>query len=153
MATTKMVQVLCRYSHKTDGKLNGIVTYLVRASDGESTYCTTLVQGKASGCSRKSRKDRCYHRTQLEALEASRKPVAPKATKQDDNMSVQVATPMVVEEYRMAKGVLEKLAAIAKPKIKDIATMGNLNGTQQTGEMPAWLAILPSRRQQVATYA
>jgi len=49
--TLKNVKVVARYAHKTDGKLNGKVTYAVESSDGSTIYCTTLVDGKASGCS------------------------------------------------------------------------------------------------------
>ena len=70
----KQVQVLARYIHKTDGKPNGRISYLVRSSNGKDTYCTTLIEGKASGCSCPSKKP-CYHMTQLEEREAARKPV------------------------------------------------------------------------------
>src|SRR6476646_4774481 len=73
MKTTKTVTIVARYAHKTNGKLNGTVTYLVRSSNGKSTYCTTLVDGKASGCSCPSRsKNGCYHKRQLESLELAR---------------------------------------------------------------------------------
>ena len=115
MATTtkaaKQVQIVARYAHKTDGKLNANVTYAVRSSNGKSIYCTTLIEGKASGCSCPSRYGRCYHRTQLEALEAKREVVAiaePVLVEAE-----QVAEP--VEEYRMSESVYAKLASIAKP--------------------------------------
>jgi hypothetical protein len=73
MATKKQVTIIARYAHKTNGKLNGTVTYLVRASNGVDTYCTTLVEGKASGCNCPSRsKNGCYHKTQLEKKEQAR---------------------------------------------------------------------------------
>jgi hypothetical protein len=71
MATTKEVQIIARYAYKTNGKLNGTVSYLVRASNGVDTYCTTLIEGKASGCSCKARGN-CYHKKQLEQKEAAR---------------------------------------------------------------------------------
>ncbi len=73
MKTTKEVTIIARYAHKTNGKLNGTVTYLVRASNGVDTYCTTLIDGVASGCSCPSRSPRgCYHKHQLEAKEQAR---------------------------------------------------------------------------------
>ncbi len=63
----KQVQVLARYEIKR----NGHVVYTVRSSSGQDTYTTTLVNGKATGCSCASRLH-CYHMTQLEAIEASR---------------------------------------------------------------------------------
>jgi hypothetical protein len=73
MKTTKQVTIIARYAHKTNGKLNGTVTYLVKSSDGKSTYCTTIVNGEASGCSCPSRsKKGCYHKHQLQALEVAR---------------------------------------------------------------------------------
>jgi hypothetical protein len=69
--TVKQVQVIARYIHKTDGQPNGTVTYLVRASNGKDTYCTTIINGEASGCSCKARSS-CYHKTQLSALEVAR---------------------------------------------------------------------------------
>lgn len=80
MATTKtakQVQVIATYYHKKDGKLTGVVSYLVRASNGIDTYCTTLIEGKASGCSCPSRSPRgCYHKNQLEQKAQERKEVA-----------------------------------------------------------------------------
>jgi|SRR5579859_1020386 len=67
----KEVKVTARYAHKTNGKLNGLVTYAVRSSGGTTLYCTTLINGKASGCSCPS-KCPCYHEKQLEAIEAER---------------------------------------------------------------------------------
>lgn len=73
MKTTKQVTIIARYAHKTNGQLNGTVTYLVKSSDGKSTYCTTIVNGEASGCSCPSRsKKGCYHKHQLQALEVAR---------------------------------------------------------------------------------
>lgn len=73
MATQKQVQIIARYTHKN--RENGTVSYLVRSSNGKSTYCCTLINGKASGCSCPSRKP-CYHMTQLEAKEQERQDVA-----------------------------------------------------------------------------
>jgi hypothetical protein len=73
--TVKEVQVLCRYAFKTNGKLNGIVSYLVRASNGVDTYCTTIVHGHASGCTCPA-KGNCYHKKQLEQKEQQRQEVA-----------------------------------------------------------------------------
>ncbi len=66
--TQKQVQVLARYEIKR----NGHVVYTVRSSSGQDTYTTTLVNGKATGCSCPSYKP-CYHMTQLEEKEASRR--------------------------------------------------------------------------------
>lgn len=78
MATTKapkQVTVIARYAHKTQGKLNGIVSYAVRSSNGKDIYCTTLINGKASGCGCPAHKP-CYHMVQLEQKEQERKAVA-----------------------------------------------------------------------------
>src|SRR5437899_1079223 len=72
MKTTKQVTIIARYAHKTNGQLNGTVTYLVRSSDGKSEYCTTLVDGNATGCSCPARNGKCYHRVQLDAMEETR---------------------------------------------------------------------------------
>jgi hypothetical protein len=49
MATTKkaakQVYWIARYAHKTDKKLNGIVSYAVRSSNGKDIYCTALIEG------------------------------------------------------------------------------------------------------------
>ncbi len=66
--TQKQVQVLARYEIRR----NGHVVYTVRSSNGQDTYTTTLVNGKATGCSCASRKP-CYHMAQLEEKEASRR--------------------------------------------------------------------------------
>ncbi len=72
MATSlKEVKITARYAHKTNGKFNGLVTYAVRSSDGSTIYCTTLVDGKASGCSCPA-KSSCYHKKQLEIKESAR---------------------------------------------------------------------------------
>ena len=67
MASSKQVQIIARYTNKQ----TGVVSYLVRSSDGKSTYCTTLIDGVAIGCSCPARSS-CYHKTQLEAKEAGR---------------------------------------------------------------------------------
>jgi hypothetical protein len=65
--TAKLVQVIARYTIKR----NGHVVYLVRSSSGKEQYTTTLVNGKATGCSCPAH-GRCYHRTQLEQREQER---------------------------------------------------------------------------------
>lgn len=67
----KIVKIVARYALKTNGILNGIVCYRVRASKGTDTYCTTLVNGKSTGCTCPAY-GTCYHITQLEAIEALR---------------------------------------------------------------------------------
>ena len=106
----KQVQVLARYIHKTDGKPNGRISYLVRSSNGKDTYCTTLIDGKASGCSCPSKKP-CYHMTQLEAKEAARTPikaVAVKVAKSDESTSKQliksVDVAQKVESFKQSWG-------------------------------------------------
>jgi hypothetical protein len=73
--TVKQVNIIATYYHKTDGKLNGIISYLVRSSNGKSTYCTTLINGKATGCSCKARGN-CYHKKQLEQKHLERQSLA-----------------------------------------------------------------------------
>jgi hypothetical protein len=70
----KQVQVVARYACKRNGKLNGVVCYRVRSSNGHDDYCTTLVNGRATGCSCPARKP-CYHMHQLEEREAARSQV------------------------------------------------------------------------------
>lgn len=111
MATTKQVVVLARYAHKTNGKLNGTVTYLVKSSDGKSQYCTTLVDGKASGCSCPA-KSRCYHKTQLEAKEQDRKVATQFAAK---------ALPVWAIELVKAGKLVAKVAP-EKPKVAVLFT-------------------------------
>lgn len=71
----KTVITLARYAMKTDGQLNGIVVYAVRSSNGQDVYQTTLVHGKATGCTCPAKKP-CYHMAQLEAIEAARPAVS-----------------------------------------------------------------------------
>ena len=178
MATTKaakQVQIIARYAHKTDGKLNGIVTYAVRSSNGKDIYCTTLIEGKASGCGCPAHKP-CYHMTGLEKRELDRKAAEVVAIVEEP---VQVATGprtyywcpnrccykwsdtnKVCEPQPDGKIWNEEVhewilpsnaKAATRAGIKDIAHRGSLNGSAQTAQMPAWLAILPSR-QKVATH-
>ena len=67
----KQVQVIARYALKREGKLTGVIVYAVRSSNGKGSYRTTLVNGKATGCTCPARKP-CCHMTQLEAIEAAR---------------------------------------------------------------------------------
>lgn len=72
--STKQVQIIAHYEIKKDHSfrpLVGHVAYLIRSSDGQSEYCCTLINGKASGCTCPARKP-CYHMKQLEAREAER---------------------------------------------------------------------------------
>ncbi len=64
----KVVNVIARYFMKR----NGHVVYAVRSSNGVDTYCTTIINGKATGCTCPATKP-CYHMIQLEAKEAARK--------------------------------------------------------------------------------
>ena len=104
----KQVQVLCRYAHKTNGKLNGIVTYCVRSSNGKDFYYTTLINGKASGCGCPAYKP-CYHMTQLEALEAARKPATSKVAKPVEQSTIQE----VASSLDIPVTEVKKIAAIA----------------------------------------
>lgn len=63
----KKVVVIARYFIKK----NGHVVYLVRSSNGVDTYCTTIIDGHATGCTCKAIKP-CYHMTQLEQVERER---------------------------------------------------------------------------------
>jgi hypothetical protein len=86
----KNVKITARYAHKTNGKLNGLVTYAVRSSDGSTIYCTTLIRGEASACSCPSRKP-CYHMIQLTQRETARqaKAVTVKIAKSDVKATIQ----------------------------------------------------------------
>ncbi|OLD63823.1 MAG: hypothetical protein AUF65_01055 [Chloroflexi bacterium 13_1_20CM_50_12] len=84
----KSVKITARYAHKTNGKLNGIVTYAVRSSDGTTLYCTTLINGKASGCSCPSHKP-CYHMKGLERKEAARTPVVVVKSESNESTTIQ----------------------------------------------------------------
>jgi hypothetical protein len=63
----QQVQVVARY----EVKRNGHVVYAVRSSNGKDTYCTTVIEGHATGCTCPSRKP-CYHMAGCEALESRR---------------------------------------------------------------------------------
>ncbi len=126
MATTKSakaVSIIATYYHKTNGKLNGTVTYLVRASNGVDTYTTTLVEGKATGCSCPS-KVKCYHKKQLEAREQERREVATKfAAKSAPSWLVELVAKGVVVA---PKQVVSKPAQVVEsPKVVDISQRGN----------------------------
>ncbi len=140
--TPKQVQVLAKYTHKTDGKPNGRISYLVRSSDGKSEYCTTLQDGHAVGCSCPSKRP-CYHEKQLEQKEAGRPfcsrclpvwaiwlveagvLVAPAKV-------VSKAVPTVVEPHLpIAMELPEDLKGRGKvAKSVDLSTKGNLNGNR-----------------------
>ncbi|SRR5260370_41014229 len=105
----KNVQILARYAHKTNGKLNGKVTYCIRSSNGSDFYYTTLVDGKASGCSCPAH-SKCYHKTQLEAIEVKR-----------------------TSAWNAYKATLAKQLAkqyVSTTVVTDLATRGNLNGNR-----------------------
>jgi hypothetical protein len=72
--SSKTVNIIARYEIKKSRDfrpLVGHVAYLVRSSDGKTEYCTTLVNGHATGCTCPARKP-CYHMKQLETIEAAR---------------------------------------------------------------------------------
>jgi hypothetical protein len=64
----KTVQVIARIQYKNNVKA---VVYIVRSSDGQSQYRTTIYNNKATACSCPSRV-RCYHMNQLEVREVAR---------------------------------------------------------------------------------
>jgi hypothetical protein len=135
ISSSKEVQITARYAHKTNKKFNGLVTYAVLSSDGTTLYCTTLVNGKASGCSCPSHKP-CYHMKGLEAKEAAR----PFAAKR-----LPVWTTELVKSGKLA--VPGKKAAPVAPKVPvatlieqavtakvpttDLSKKGNLNTGQE----------------------
>lgn len=115
-ATQKQVTIIARYAHKTNGKLNGTVTYLVRASNGVDTYCTTIVNGKASGCSCPA-KSCCYHKKQLEAKEQERQVIAQQfAAKSVPTWTVQLVANGKLEAPAKSKPVVSStIQAIESP--------------------------------------
>jgi len=118
--TLKNVKVTARYAHKTNGKLNGKVTYAVRSSDETTIYYTTLIDGVASGCSCPSHK-KCYHKTQLEQKEAAR-PFAAKV--------LPVWTETLVKTGKLATPTVAKAdesTTIQPIQIADVGKRGNLN--------------------------
>ena len=69
MTTTKTVKVEARITFKDPARA-GYVLYAVRSSNGTDLYHTTLVNGRATGCTCPARKP-CYHMTQLEEYETT----------------------------------------------------------------------------------
>ena len=75
----KPIVVEARYALKRNGHLTGVVCYRIKAStwtpEQPDVYCTTLVNGRASGCTcdrwQKSHRA-CKHMTFCEALEVER---------------------------------------------------------------------------------
>jgi hypothetical protein len=67
-AQQKDVTIVARYQFKADAKK---VAYLVRSSDGATTYQTFLFDGRASSCTCPAKKP-CYHMVQLQQREARR---------------------------------------------------------------------------------
>lgn len=102
----KEVKVIARYAHKTNGKLNGLVTYAVRSSNGETIYCSTLINGKASGCSCPSHKP-CYHMKGLEQKESARQFAA---------KELPVWTIDLVKTGKLAAPKVAKVAEMPAPK-------------------------------------
>lgn len=112
----KQVIVIARYAHKHAGQLTGLVSYLVRSSDGHNKYCCTLKDGKAIGCSCPSRKP-CYHMIQLEAKEQERRASAAQAAfKAADAI---IAEPAVAEreEALMASEPVEQGERVVTPEM------------------------------------
>jgi hypothetical protein len=144
--TVKEVQVLCKYSHKKNGQLTGVVTYAVRSSRTNERYYVTLVDGKATACNCPSRKT-CYHITQLEKLEADRKVVAT----QFSAKSVPAWMMNLVNTGKLVAPAAPAKSADNSCGSKDLGKVGSLNGAAQSNAMPAWLSILPSRQQALAS--
>lgn len=67
--TTKTVKVEARITFKDPARA-GYVLYVVRSSDGTNLYRTTLLNGRAVGCTCPAGKP-CYHMVQLEAYEVT----------------------------------------------------------------------------------
>lgn len=64
----KKVQLVARVAFKSNP---AIVVYLVRSSNSQDVYQTTLYAGNAASCTCPARKP-CYHLTQVQAIEANR---------------------------------------------------------------------------------
>ena len=108
----KEFKIIARYIHKDrkTGKPNGKVSYLVRSSNGEEVYCTTLINSEASGCSCPSRKP-CYHMIQLTQRETAR------------------TGKMALAKFVASKSDVSSTVAVNKKSAKpvDIGKLGNLN--------------------------
>jgi hypothetical protein len=144
MKATKEVTVIATYYHKNveTGELTGVVTHLVRASNGVDTYTTTLIDGKATGCSCAARGN-CYHKRGLEAKAVARKEVASQfSAKHAPSWFVELVAkgvlvaPKVVESVAqeeivppIAMDLPDELKGYRKTAVSvDISTKGNLNG-------------------------
>ncbi len=92
MKMMKQVQIKARYALKHNDILTGVVCYLIRSSNGHDEYCTTVVNGKATGCTCPAHKP-CYHMQQLEAKEAERKRQAALAAFKAADSIVSSSTP------------------------------------------------------------
>ena len=112
----KEVKIIAKYTHKTNGKPNGRISYLVRSSSGRDIYCTTLINGEASGCSCPSRKP-CYHMIQLTQRETAR--TAKKVT--DESSS------RLPEDLRGRAKVCHVKGDPIPGKSTDVGSRGNLN--------------------------
>ena len=151
----KQVTVIARVQFKCDDRK---VVYLVRASNGTDQYETTMFDGKATGCTCPSKKP-CYHMKGVEALESKRREVAsqfaaksaPAWTMNLVNTGKLVAPTKTEKPVKVAKTEKVESTTVTANESKDLGSKGSLNGMQKSTDMPAWLAILPSRQKALAS--
>ena len=142
----KQVRIVARYAHKTDGKLNGIVTYAVRSSNGTDIYYTTLVNGKATGCGCPAFKP-CYHMDQLEALEAARAAKAIVETPSAEPVSETIVAVPVVEEVIETAIVETPVVAEVTATVEQSTKQAVTNGYRMSDALAAKLASFASADQ------
>ena len=93
--TQKQVQIIARYFLKK----SGIVCYAVRSSNGTDTYRTCVANGRAScTCPGFEKAHRCYHSTQILALEQSRSKALTPATYDIVGEALQVVNAEIVSQ-------------------------------------------------------
>jgi len=142
--TVKEVTFIARIEFKCDHRK---VVYLVRSSNGVDQYETSMFDGKATGCTCPSRKP-CKHMKGAEQKEAAR----PFAAKRLPEWTTKlVETGKLQAPVKPAKTEKVESSTIQPIESKDLATKGNLNSAPTSAKMPAWLAVLPSRQQALAS--
>ncbi len=139
----------------------GDIVYLIKGSTGK-VYMTTLRRTKKHSClcAGFTHRKKCYHIDHLRGIENARWE-AEHSYRMSDEVHAKLAsiaheaiieTPEIEEEVTELKDIASAPEIIGHEAIEEVPAppcKGNLHSQPQTAEMPAWLAMLPSRREKV----
>ena len=147
---TTIYQMYVAKHIEIDGEGNDLVCSVPSERNMKNLYTVRCVEHKDSvevvscNCLGHRRWGHCKHADAVQAFwtRIYKSNQEKLAAKQEVEAAIEVAEQIIAESTETH----ESTTIQAIESSKDLGTVGNLNGAPTSREMPAWLAILPSRR-------